>query len=103
MNGRSVSETQQTIAEWAEETFGAAHDPAVLVDRAAIELAELREALAANQIAEIGKETADVAILLYRLMEMHGLDLQAEIDAKMDENRGRRWRPKGDGTGSHIK
>ncbi len=96
-------ETQQTIAAWAEETFGPATDQTVLVRRAQVELEELLEATAEADAAEIGKETADIAILLYRLMELNGLDLSAEVTAKMAENRARSWCAKGDGTGSHIK
>lgn len=96
-------ETQATIVRWAEETFGPAADTSILLDRAAIEFAELRDALEANDTAEIGKETADVVILLYRILEMHGLSLQEEVNAKMRVNRSRRWHSRGDGTGSHIK
>jgi len=96
-------ETQQTVAAWAEETFGPATDQTVLVRRAQVELEELLEATAEGNTTEIGKEAADIAILLYRLMEINGLDLSEEVTGKMAENRARSWRPKGDGTGSHIK
>ncbi|NVJ98581.1 MAG: DUF550 domain-containing protein [Alphaproteobacteria bacterium] len=96
-------ETQKTIADWAEETFGPVADQSILVARAAEELAELLEAIEAGDTPEIGRETADVAILLYRLMELNGLDLGTEIDAKMAVNRSRQWRAKGDGTGGHVK
>lgn len=103
MGSEHDRETQQSIAEWAEQTFGPVSDAAVLVDRAAIELAELREAVQNGDIQESGKEAADVTILLFRLMQQLGLDLDGEVTRKMTENRARRWRPKGDGTGSHIK
>jgi len=96
-------ETQKTIAKWAEDTFGPAHNPAVLVKRADIELQELLEAVEAQDITEIGKETADVIILLLRILEQHGLNFEEEITNKMHENRKRNWLPKGDGTGKHIK
>jgi len=96
-------ETQKSITQWAEETFGSVADHSALVDRAAIEMTELAEAVHSNDIIEIGKETADIVILLYRLCALNGLDLQAEIDAKMSENRARKWHKAGDGTGSHIK
>jgi NTP pyrophosphatase (non-canonical NTP hydrolase) len=67
------------------------------------EMEELLEATEAGDRTEIGKETADIAILLYRLMELNGLDLGEEVTKKMTENRARRWQPKGDGTGKHIK
>lgn len=99
----AIKETQASIARWAGETFGPVGDHTALVDRAATEMTELREAVYSNNTVEIGKETADVMILLYRLCELNGLDLQAEVDSKMSENRARKWRITGDGTGSHIK
>lgn len=96
-------ETQKTVSAWAEDTFGPASDSSVLVIRAETELQELLEAVNEGNISEIGKETADVVILLMRLLEQNGLDLTDEINKKMLVNRARYWRPKGDGTGSHIK
>ncbi|WP_262691123.1 pyrophosphohydrolase domain-containing protein [Kordiimonas aestuarii] len=98
-----MTESQKTITVWAEDTFGPAHDHSVLVRRAMLELEELLEATEAGDRAEIGKETADIAILLYRLMELNGLSLTEEVNKKMAENRARRWMPKGDGTGKHVK
>jgi NTP pyrophosphatase (non-canonical NTP hydrolase) len=98
-----TNENQQSISIWAEETFGPAKDPVVLVDRAIIEMKELREAVQSNNTTEIGKETADVLILLYRLLSRYGLDTSDVVTLKMAENRLRKWLPKGDGTGSHIK
>lgn len=95
-------ETQRTVCEWAETTFGPVTHPSVLLDRAMIEMEELRDAVKDGDTKEAGKETADVVILLYRLMETMDLDLQSEVTSKMAENRSRKWRPKGDGTGSHI-
>ncbi len=95
-------ETQESVAEWAEETFGSVKDPSVLVTRAITEMEELLEAVQQEDITELGKEAADVAILLWRLMEQHGLDLTEEVTKKMQENRARKWAPKGDGTGKHI-
>lgn len=95
-------ETQKSVAEWAEETFGPAKDPSVLVTRAMTEMEELLEAVQEGDMTELGKEAADVTILLWRLMEQHGLDLSEEVTKKMQENRARRWQAKGDGTGKHI-
>lgn len=103
MKPETGRETQQSIASWAEQTFGPVRDATVLVDRAAIELAELREAVQNGDIQESGKEAADVTILLFRLMQLLGHDLDGEVTKKMAENRARRWLAKGDGTGSHIK
>lgn len=96
-------ETQKSIAAWAEDTFGPVTDQSVLVHRAQIELDELMEAVRAGDTSEIGKEAADIAILLYRLLDLNELDFNQEVTSKMAICRARRWRPKGDGTGSHIK
>ena len=97
-----MSETSQTIKTWGDQTFGKAMDPVKLVERAEIEMAELKEALAAGDTAEAGKEAADVVILLHRLMGDLGKDLATEVDAKMAINRTREWVPAGDGTGRHV-
>jgi len=96
-------DTQHTVSQWAEETFGPATDPSVLVRRAENELQELAQAVTDGDTEEIGKETADVVILLMRLLEQSQLSLSDEIDKKMRENRARTWIKKGDGTGSHVK
>lgn len=98
-----ANDTQKSISIWAEETFGPATNPTVLVERARIELDELFEAVQAADRDEIGKETADIVILLMRVLEQYGLDFQTELDSKMAINRQRKWKAKGDGTGSHIK
>ena len=95
-------ETQKTIADWAETTFGVADDPGSLVRRANVELQELLEAVENADTPEIGKEAADVVILLMRLCELNGLDLKEEIDSKMTINRARSWVATGDGTGKHA-
>jgi len=96
-------ETQLSISRWAEQIFGPVIEPAVLVTRANTELQELLQAVQDSNTEEIGKETADVVILLMRLLEQNGLSLSNEVDKKMQENRARKWIKKGDGTGSHIK
>jgi NTP pyrophosphatase (non-canonical NTP hydrolase) len=101
-NNTARIETQQAMCDWAEQTFGPVSDPKALWDRAMLEMAELGEAVADRDISEIGKEASDVLILLYRLVDQFGLDLDAELDAKMAINRARKWSSKGDGTGSHI-
>lgn len=96
-------ETQKTVAEWANQTFGPVSRQEIPVDRALVEMEELREAVISGDKMEISKETADVVILLMRLMENHGLEITDSVNQKMQENRQRTWLPKGDGTGSHIK
>ena len=98
----SKAETQRSMCDWAEATFGPVSAPVSLVDRAMLEMEELKEAVVAQDHAEIGKEAADVLILLYRLADQFGLDLDQEVAGKMAINRSRTWVQKGDGTGSHI-
>ncbi|WP_417465077.1 nucleotide pyrophosphohydrolase [Kordiimonas sp.] len=97
-----MTETQESIACWAEETFGPVKDQTVLVRRAMDEMEELLAATEMGDKDEIGKETADIVILLHRLLELNQLDLGEEVTRKMAENRGRQWQAKGDGTGKHI-
>ena len=94
------SENQRSMCDWAEQTFGPVSDPASLVERALVEM--LGEAVQDRDISEIGKEAADVLILLYRLADQFDLDLDQEVQAKMSINRSRTWVSKGDGTGSHV-
>ena len=98
----TAAETQQTVAKWAEDTFGPVSEHRVLVTRAITEMQELLEAVENKDTTEIGQEAADITILLWRLMELTGLNLTEEVTKKMRENRARKWAPKGDGTGKHI-
>ncbi len=98
-----MTETQSSVTTWGEQTFGPASTPDVLVARAAVEFDELMEAARAKDKDEVAHEMADVLIILYRVATIFGFDLNAAVDAKMRINRARKWAPKGDGTGSHIK
>lgn len=93
---------QRQICDWAEPVFGPVDHPVSLVDRASGELAELRAAVEARDLDEIGMEAADVLILLYRLADQFGIDLDGAVRTKMEINRNRNWQAAGDGTGSHI-
>jgi hypothetical protein len=106
-----LMETSQTIREWGDATFGEARDltalvararAELLVARARAELDELEEAVGAGEMAEAGREAADVVILLHRLVALAGMDLGEQVDAKMTVNRARKWRAAGDGTGGHV-
>jgi NTP pyrophosphatase (non-canonical NTP hydrolase) len=101
-NNTEKPENQRSMCDWAEQTFGPVNDPASLVNRALLEMQELGEAVQQRDVSEIGKEAADVLILLYRLADQFGLDLDQEVQAKMSINRSRTWVSKGDGTGSHV-
>lgn len=98
-----MKESQKSIAAWAEQVFGPVAEPVSLVKRAAIELDELTQAVRDQDAQEIGREAADVVILLSRLMHEYGLSLEEEVDKKMILNRERNWVSAGDGTGTHIK
>jgi NTP pyrophosphatase (non-canonical NTP hydrolase) len=97
-----MPETSTTIREWGDATFGAVRDLSALVARARGELDELDQAIKANDKPEIGKEAADVVILLHRLVALAGMDLSEQVDAKMAINRARKWKAAGDGTGGHV-
>ncbi|GAM98519.1 hypothetical protein U91I_02154 [alpha proteobacterium U9-1i] len=97
----SNRETSASIAQWGAETFGEVADLTVLTQRARIEFEELEHAVRAGDVDEIGREAADVMILLHRLVGLVGKDLASEVDAKMQINRARRWRLSGDGVGQH--
>ena len=66
MSELRMHETQESIYEWAHETFGAA-DALALVGRANTEMAELVSAVTTGApAAEVVEEAADVAIVLCR-------------------------------------
>jgi len=96
-----MTETSASIAQWGAETFGEVADLAVLTQRARAEFGELEAAVRAGSADEIGREAADVVILLHRLVGLLGKDLAEEIDVKMQINRNRQWRLSGDGVGQH--
>jgi NTP pyrophosphatase (non-canonical NTP hydrolase) len=97
-----ATETSNTIRVWGDATFGEVKDLAALTARARGELDELEAALRAGDMAEAGREAADVVILLHRLVALAGMDLSEEVDAKMAINRARTWKAAGDGTGGHV-
>lgn len=97
-----AAETSNSIRVWGDEAFGKVADLSALVARARGELDELEQAIRANDRPEIGREAADVVILLHRLVALAGMDLSDEVDAKMAINRARKWNAAGDGTGGHV-
>lgn len=54
---------------------------------------ELAEAFTAwrRQRPDLGEELADVALFLFSLAEMNGVDLQTAIEEKLDKNAARRY------------
>lgn len=95
-------ESSHTIRDWGDATFGAVRDLTALVARARGEMDELEQALQAGDHSEAGREAADVAILLHRLVALLGMELSEQVDAKMRVNRTRTWKAAGDGTGGHV-
>lgn len=97
-------ENQQTISNWANETFGPAGSNARVAARANEELAELLRALTTDDDhPKAAEEVADTVIVLYRLAARLGIDLHAEIDRKMAINRTREWKLDRTGQGYHVR
>ena len=96
-------ETQQTISDWANETFGDTGSNLRVAQRANEEMKELLEHLENddNHI-KAAEECADIFIVLYRLGVRLGVDLHAEVQRKMSVNRNRTWLKDGTGCGHHI-
>jgi NTP pyrophosphatase (non-canonical NTP hydrolase) len=97
-----VSETQQSISQWADETFGPVKNPITSITRINKEVAEILHEMAAHPNYFPEEELADIAIVLYRVATVAGVDLHACIDEKMKINRNRRWRLDGSGHAQHI-
>jgi hypothetical protein len=99
-----MSETQQSIAQWANETFGEPVSNLSIAKRAEREMSELLMSLEfSDRNTHSPVEGADVIIVLMRLFERMGTTWQAEVDKKMAINRARTWVLDGEGHGSHVK
>lgn len=99
-----MSETQQSITEWANATFGEPIHNESIATRALDEMHELLDALYDDdKHPKAADEAADVLIVLMRLFDRLGTTWQAEVDRKMAINRARKWNLHGNGHGSHIK
>lgn len=97
-----MAETQATINEWAN-SVGIKADAARSIARAQEELDEAIDEVSAGDIKKAGVEIADVVICLFVAASRLGVDLQAEIDAKMKINRKREWRVDESGCAYHVK
>jgi NTP pyrophosphatase (non-canonical NTP hydrolase) len=98
-----AKETQQTITEWIEQTFGPAGSNARVVARANEEMSELlRDVTTDDRHPNIPEEMADVVIVLFRVATRMGVDLMEEVDKKMEINRCRTWELDGSGCGYHT-
>ncbi len=110
---KSFRETQSSITQWADETFGKIQDPKTAIKRLLEEVKEFTDYAEAilelpgppNALQQIDlvKEIADIIIVSYRLASIWNMDLQLNVDLKMSINRGRRWKKDGTGHGYHIK
>jgi NTP pyrophosphatase (non-canonical NTP hydrolase) len=102
-----ISETQSSICQWAEETFG----PITLLvsfDRFKEEFIEAEDFIKygvrptlTEHNNKIKDELADMLITLYRVAECAKVDLNSAVNDKMKINRNRKWKRYGDGTGQH--
>lgn len=98
------AETQTTISQWADETFGAAGSNARVAARANEEMAELMRALTVDDNhPKAVEEIADIVIVLSRLATRLGVDLQSEVERKMAINREREWKLDNTGHGYHVR
>jgi chromosome segregation ATPase len=93
-------ENQETINDWARETFGSV-TPLKAFCRARKEWRELEDLMTENMSSKAVEESADVVITLYRMASCFGLDLHEAVDRKMAINRSREWVLNSDGTGQH--
>jgi NTP pyrophosphatase (non-canonical NTP hydrolase) len=97
-------ETQQSISEWADQTFGAAGSNARVAARANEEMAELMRALTVDdEHPKAAEEIADIVIVLNRLATRLGFNIVDLIDSKMAINRTRVWKKDGTGHGYHVR
>ena len=99
-------ETQVTISDWATRTFGYPKSLKVSIDRMLDEVEELKKLDYKSSEANFDKvadECADIYITMCQVMNVMGYNLHACVNHKMQINRARKWKLKGDGTGQHIK
>lgn len=83
------NETQDSITTWQYETFGKT-TPWDAFQRMQLEYWELRNACYEGDVAKIATELADVYITLVRIAQEINVDLQTEVNAKMEINRNRK-------------
>lgn len=99
-----MAETQQSVSEWADMTFGPASSNARIAARANEEMAELLRALTADDNnPRAPEEIVDVMIVLFRLATRMGFDIWNGVDHKMAINRARKWNVTTDGHGYHVR
>lgn len=93
LNWDSMSEAQREIKLWADQKFGPERTWKLALDKLTYhEIPELFQHLMQKGFIGVGSELADCFILLLDLAELWGVDLSAEIRAKMQINHARKWR-----------
>jgi len=93
---------QDRIAAWAEQTFPGETVASTLAHLDE-EHDELYDAIKHPRPGGVAEELADMAILLYKLAAMMGVDLDVAVEDKHDLNTNRAWGPPGhNGVRHHI-
>ena len=96
-------ETQETISQWALETFGPTGSNLRVALRMNNEMAELIDKLAVNDNDPNAiEEAGDIIIVAMRLFERFGVNFWDVVETKMVVNRARKWTKDGTGCGQHI-
>ena len=96
-------ESSETIAVWGERTFGDVSDLCLLIEQAQEELCSLQLAVERGAMGcDVAADAAEVAILLHRIVGLHGAELSFAVDEKMAQNRTRIWSLAGNGTGRWV-
>lgn len=99
-----TTETQKTITQWADETFGMPVTDHSIAVRAMGEMVELYHKLHVDDAHPgAAEEAADIIIVLMRIFERRGVHFWDEVERKMAINRARKWQLTGDGHGQHVK
>lgn len=107
---------QKAINDWQERTFGLkTASVSAIHKKLREEQKELKAEVGAllgenlslaeleSLIKNIGVEIADNIIVLMQLAGRLGIDIQDNIDQKMEKNVRRQWNVNSDGTGQHVK
>lgn len=92
----TVADSQRLITAWADRTF-----PDRTIEEAVKKLKKETAELEVSGHLDAG-EFADVAILLFDIAHLQGIDLSRAIENKMRINESRQWQKLKDGTHQHI-
>lgn len=92
----TVADSQRLITAWADRTF-----PDRTIEEAVKKLKKETAELEVSGHLDAG-EFADVAILLFDIAHLQGIDLSRAIENKMRINESRTWMKMGDGTHQHV-